>query len=379
MLKNGGRRKIQKKMTKFVMTNKVNIMKTQLETQRKKLGFKVYELANKLSIDQSLMSRILSGKREPTETQLKQLANVLAIDYNELLKEKIKQQIQTAIRQYPEISEEIISLVNEERAVYLAGENALEVIDSTPFTGVLNKLSALQEEWSTKKPLDPLQLEKMREYFHTEYTYDSNQIEGNTLDFQETHLVVNEGITIGGKTMKEHLEAINHQDAIEFIVDLVSRKIDFSENILKQIHQLILKEIDKARAGVYRTVQVRISGSKHLPPEPYLLDSLMYDYFRFYQKQKNRLHPVILAAEMHERLVTIHPFIDGNGRTSRLIMNLILLRNGYPIVSLKGDLPSRQRYYKALEAVQVNHESSDFYQLIIERTKISLEEHIKMC
>lgn len=233
-------------------------------------------------------------------------------------------------------------------------------------------------QWENKKPLDATQLQKMANYFNTKYTYESNQIEGNTLDFQETHLVVNEGITIGGKTMREHLEAINHQEAIDFIIDLASNKFDFNERVLKQIHQLILKGTNKSEAGVYRTTQVRITGSKHIPPEAFLLNDLMEDYFHFYNQQKNSLHPVILAAEMHERLVSIHPFIDGNGRTSRLVMNLILLQSGYPIVSLKGDLANRQRYYKALEAVQINHEKDDFYLLIIENTHKSLKEHIKM-
>lgn len=365
-------------MTDFIMTKNDN-MKILLETQRKKLGFKIYELASKIGVDASLMSRILSDKREPSEKQLRALSAVLAINYDELIKEKIKNQIQLALRQYPEMSDDIIAMVAEERVAYLSGKQGLEVIDLSMLTSELEELSLLQNKWSSQKPLGMVQLAKMKEYFYTEYTYESNQIEGNTLDFQETHLVVNEGITIGGKTMREHLEAINHQEAIEFIVDLVSNNLDFNESVLRQIHQLILKEIDKRGAGVYRAVPVRISGSKHTPPEPYQLANVMEEYFRFYTMKKDKLHPVILAAEMHERLVTIHPFIDGNGRTSRLVMNLILLKHGYPIVSLKGDLSSRQRYYKALEAVQTNHESEDFYRLILERTKNSLKEHLKMC
>lgn len=365
-------------MPKFVMTI-IDNMKTLLEKQREKLGFKVYELANKIDVDASLMSRVLSGKRELSEKKLKALATVLAIEYDDLIKEKIKNQIQFSVRQYPEIINDIIKMVAEERVAYLSGEQGLDVIDLSMLTAELQDLSQLQNKWSNQKPLDSVQLTKMREYFFTEYTYESNQIEGNTLDFQETHLVVNEGITIGGKTMREHLEAINHQEAIGFIVDLVSNDFDFNEHVLRQLHQLILKEIDKKGAGVYRTVPVRISGSKHLPPDPYQLDGMMADYFRFYKINKDQLHPVILAAEMHERLVTIHPFIDGNGRTSRLVMNLILLKNGYPIVSLKGDLASRKRYYKSLEAVQLDHNSEEFYRLIIERTKNSLNEHLKMC
>lgn len=269
-------------------------------------------------------------------------------------------------------------LAAEERIAFLKSEKKFEVIGTEEIDNDLEKLTEYQKKWKASKPLDLLQLKKMKEFFHTEYTYESNRIEGNTLDFQETHLVVNEGITIGGKSLKEHLELINHQEAVELIVDLAAKRIDFSETILKQIHQLIIKGIDKRGAGTYRKVNVMISGSKHEPPEPYLINKLMEEYFHFYKINKRKLHPVILAAEMHERLVSIHPFIDGNGRTSRLVMNLILLQNGYTIVNLKGNLADRQRYYQSLESVQINHENTDFYRLIIERAKDSLEKHLKL-
>jgi Fic family protein len=218
----------------------------------------------------------------------------------------------------------------------------------------------------------------MEEYFYTSYTYESNRIEGNTLTLQETHLIINEGITIGGKSMNEHLEAINHKEAIDLLKDLVQKKTPLNSYRLKQLHQLILKGIDNRNAGKYRDVPVRISGSSHIPPEPYLIEKMMEDYFLFYETQKSSLHPIILATEMHERLVSIHPFIDGNGRTSRLIMNLILLQNGYTIANLKGNLSDRMKYYNALEKVQVNHESDDFYQLIIRNVHESLKEHIHL-
>lgn len=158
---------------------------------------------------------------------------------------------------------------------------------------------------------------------------------------QETSLVVQEGLTIGGKTMREHLEAVNH-------------------------------------AGRYRSVPVRISGSRHEPPQPYLLDKLMEDYFLHYEQQKRSLHPVILAADMHERLVSIHPFLDGNGRTARLVMNLVLLRNGFTIAILKGDAASRPAYYQALEKVQANNEPQVFYGLVMDAVERSLQGHLGM-
>jgi Fic family protein len=119
-----------------------------------------------------------------------------------------------------------------------------------------------------------------------------------------------------------------------------------------------------------------ISGSSYMPPQPYLLSKLMEDYFIFYNENKDTLHPVVLAAEMHERLVTIHPFIDGNGRTARLIMNLILLQYGYPIANIKGDAESRKRYYASLEKAQTQNDKSDLIQLIAEVVKESLEKYL---
>jgi Fic family protein len=218
----------------------------------------------------------------------------------------------------------------------------------------------------------------MKEYFNIEYTFESNRIEGNTLTLQETQLVVNQGLTISGKSMVEHLEAINHSEAVDFIIELATRKEDLNRRTLMDLHALILKSIDKENAGRYRTVPVMISGSAHKPPQPYLLDKLMEDYFLHYYAQKNKMHPVILAAEMHERLCSIHPFIDGNGRTSRLVMNLILLQNGYTIANMKGDIESRLAYYRGLEKVQVDNEPEIFYSLVIEAVKRSLEAHLSL-
>jgi Fic family protein len=215
----------------------------------------------------------------------------------------------------------------------------------------------------------------IKEALAVEFLYESNRIEGNTLTLRETQLVINEGMTISGKSMREHLEAINHKEAILFIDDLVSQKVDLSEYILKQIHGIVLYGIDRENAGVYRKLPVAIAGSKHLPPQPYLLQDLMEEYFRFYNQEKDKLHPVVLAAEMHERLVTIHPFIDGNGRTSRLIMNLILLQSGFPLAIIGGDYDSRMAYYDALEKVQTENSKEDFILLIAEKVLFALQRY----
>ena len=144
------------------------------------------------------------------------------------------------------------------------------------------------------------------------------------------------------------------------------------------LHNLILRGIDSVNAGVYRQVQVMIQGSAFVPPQPYLVAKEMELYFIWYNENKSKLHPVILAAEMHERLVTIHPFIDGNGRTSRLVMNLILLKHGYAIANIKGDATSRLAYYNALEKSQTQNLKDDFIELIASQELKAIESYINI-
>jgi Fic family protein len=197
-----------------------------------------------------------------------------------------------------------------------------------------------------------------------EYTYDSNRIEGNTLTLRETDLVINKGLTIGGKSMQEHLEAVNHYEAIQYVRELSADSANFSEKVIKDIHAIILQGIDRENAGKYRNVPVAISGSRHIPPQPWQVPVLMEQLIAWYAENESGLHPVVLAAEVHERIATIHPFIDGNGRTVRLIMNLILMQRGYLVVNIAGDTESRLAYYNALEKVNLEGEKGDFIELI---------------
>lgn len=203
------------------------------------------------------------------------------------------------------------------------------------------------------RPFDGYQIEKLHEVFDTEYTYHSNKIEGSTLTLRETDLVVNKGMTIGGKSLREHFEAVNHAHAITRIRQLADRNADVDEHVVRELHALIMQGIDYDFPGRYREERVRIGGSQHVPPNYIKVPELMGELYAFYEANKAAMYPVQLAAEMHEKLVTIHPFRDGNGRTSRLVMNLILLRNGYPITVISGDPAERLRYYETLEAAQI--------------------------
>lgn len=244
---------------------------------------------------------------------------------------------------------------------------------------VLQDVDSLKAELATLRPLPPEALKKIADALEMEYTYESNRIEGNTLTLQETALVVNEGVTISGKSMREHLEAINHAQAIDFIKDIAQQKIEISERTIKEIHAIVLHGINRENAGRYRTVPVLITGSTHMPPQPYLIEKQMEDFIlKFQQMEKGGIHPVIIAGYLHDELVRIHPFIDGNGRTCRLLMNLYLLLHGYILVTLKGDNDKKLQYYKALEKSHTEHEPKAFYLLVAEAEKEALQRYIQI-
>ena len=242
-------------------------------------------------------------------------------------------------------------------------------------TALLSRIDVLQAQLNHYRDIDQASIEKA---LNIEYTYDSNRIEGNTLTLRETDLVIHKGLTVGGKPLVEHLEAINHYEAVELIRDLAQQNASFDRPALLSLHALVLRGIDKHYAGRFRDIPVMISGSRHTPPQPLQVDPLMDDYFSFYEKSKDALHPVILATEMHERLVTIHPFVDGNGRTARLVMNLILLQRGYPIAIIHGDTESRLQYYDALEQCNLKQDKTAFYDFIATIILQSLEKRLSL-
>ena len=246
-------------------------------------------------------------------------------------------------------------------------------------SSLLHGCDTLKERLSGLRPLPSDALQKIEEAYNIEYTYESNRIEGNTLTLQETELVVNEGVTIAGKSMREHLEAINHAEAIDYIRDFAKSDIEISERTIKEIHSLVLHGINRENAGRYRTVPVMISGSTHMPPQPYLIQKQMEDFMiKYRQMEEEKVHPVLIAAYLHDELVRIHPFIDGNGRTSRLLMNLYLLRNGYTLVTLKGSNEDKISYYKALEESHTENKPEAFQKLVVEAEIASLQRYLSI-
>jgi Fic family protein/DNA-binding Xre family transcriptional regulator len=362
---------------KFVNVIFVNMeLSVLLKEGRIKKEWSLRKLGAETSIDSSLLNKFEKGERIPTKPQINRLLEILELDKKETLTLWLGEKIYRIV-EHEEFYAESMMFADHKISYGLSTAEKLQNQLPERLQTLLSDCDVQRDEWNQLKPLNGIQLQKMNEYFRLNYTYESNRIEGNTLTLQETHLVINEGLTIGGKSMREHLEVVNHSEAIEYISEIVQNKVDFTERVLKQIHYLILKGIDRENAGVYRSIGVRISGSSHLPPEPFLLNRMMEEVFEYYQKNKNLLHPIILAAEMHEQIVRIHPFIDGNGRTTRLIMNLILLQNGFPIANIKGDLTSRLAYYKALENAPGDQKAS-FYELVADTVKTALNEHIEL-
>ena len=229
-----------------------------------------------------------------------------------------------------------------------------------------DEVDSLKKELDSKRPIPKETLKSLKESINLEWTYNSNGIEGNTLTLRETQVVL-EGITVGGKSIKEHLEAINHEKAILYLDDLVKDKNPITEWNIKNIHQLILKDIDNENAGRYRRENVTIKGATHIPPDyikiPELMEKLILNYNTW-----NEYHPIIKAVLLHGELVKIHPFVDGNGRTSRLLMNLDLMNSGYNPVIIKKE--SRLKYYEALDKAHTTGNYTDFVKLV---TKLEVE------
>jgi Fic family protein len=239
----------------------------------------------------------------------------------------------------------------------------------------LKKLTDKKDQLQKLRPLSADYLKNLSEWFKVELTYNSNAIEGNTLNRRETALVIEKGVTVKGKTLTEHLEATNHAEAIDYVKDLAAntKQQDLTKQDVMNIHKLILQKIDDENAGKYRNVPVAIAGSDVELPDPLKVPELMEEFFTWL-KNKSDIHPVIVAADAHYKLVRIHPFVDGNGRTARLLMNLLLMQANYPITVIGND--KREDYINALEKAHMTGDLSNFYSLVINAVDSSLDVYL---
>lgn len=226
------------------------------------------------------------------------------------------------------------------------------------------------------RPLNETELKRLLDEFIIENTYDSNAIEGNTLTLRETALILQEGLTIAEKPIKDHLEAIGHRDAFEYVMTLADASTPLSERVIKDIHTLVLMN-DRLNKGVYRSVPVTILGAIHTPPQPYLVPVQMEQLLADYEGMKRDLHIVEAVTEFHLRFEGVHPFIDGNGRTGRLILNLELIKAGLLPVNIK--FADRRKYYDAFDVYHGEAQSAEAMTELITGYEIAeLEKRISI-
>jgi Fic family protein len=239
---------------------------------------------------------------------------------------------------------------------------------------ILIRADELKAQFDHFRPLPPELVKNLNEWFRIELTYTSNAIEGNTLTRSETALVVEKGITVKGKSVVEHLEAINHAEALDFIIGLVDKSHeDITKRDILDIHSLILKKIDDSNAGKYRNVVINVQGTTHSFPNPEKVPELMDGFFEWLQN-KNSDHPIKVAADAHFKLVSIHPFADGNGRTARILMNLLLMQEGFPPAVIKAE--DRLEYINAVEKGQKTGQLDDYYRVIYKAVARSLDVYL---
>lgn len=237
---------------------------------------------------------------------------------------------------------------------------------------MFQQLDHLKTKLDGYRPLPATVVENLHDNLLVNWTFHSNAIEGNTLTLQETRVAL-EGITVGGKSLREHFEAINHREAILYVEQLVQQQEQLSEWQIRQLHGLILKNIDQDNAGQYRKVNVLISGASHRPPDFLVVPEQMQALVSWQQTTAQQLHPVERAARLHGELVKIHPFTDGNGRTSRLLMNLELMKAGFPAALIR--IEQRLAYYQALDKAHTTGDYQDFIRLVAQCVEQSFEPY----
>lgn len=218
---------------------------------------------------------------------------------------------------------------------------------------ILKKIDSIKEKIDAHRPMDSHMVKQLREYFRIGMTYTSNALEGNSLTETETKIVLEDGITIGGKPVRDHLEALGHSEAYDLLFRLAKNK-DITETNIKELHRLFYYRIDASQAGKYRKQKVIITGTDFIPPAPDKISNLMESFVDGIPGIREKNHPVEFASIIHKELVTIHPFIDGNGRAARLLMNLALLQSGYPVAIIP---PVLRREY--LDTLNKTHKGDD--------------------
>lgn len=259
--------------------------------------------------------------------------------------------------------------------LYMIPENAMKPLDGrSNKRNVLLDIQRKRERLTELRPLTQGEVERLAEEFMIEFTYNSNAIEGNTLTLKETALAL-EGMTIDQKPLKDHLEAVGHRDAFLYVQDIAKRELPLSETVIKNIHALVLMNRPDDK-GVYRRIPVRIMGAYTEPVQPYMIEPKMAELLAANEERKNTMNDIERIALFHLEFEGIHPFIDGNGRTGRLILNLDLIRNGYPPINVK--FTDRKRYYDAFDAFYKHGDSAAMTDLIAEYVDFRFDDYFSV-
>ena len=240
----------------------------------------------------------------------------------------------------------------------------------------LQEIDNLKAKIDSFRPLSENILKQIKAYFKISFTYTSNAIEGNTLSLSETKIIIEDGITIGGKPVKDHLEVIGQANAYDLLFDIAQNEKDITEQTILKLHHMLYNNIDEAKSGKYRDCNVLITGSEYELPKHDKLSELMQEFCAEIPVKKENLHPVEFSAWLHERLVSIHPFIDGNGRTARLIMNLALLQAGYNIITIPPVV--RNDYIFGLQEAQLKDNIQPFTNFISEMVLEAQKEYLRI-
>lgn len=274
-----------------------------------------------------------------------------------------------------------IAGVERKGNLYMIPEDAEQPIDARTYTKtslkksytpILEQINSLKKSLDSCRPLTPAEVDAIKEVFLVEHTYNSNAIEGNTLTLQETALVL-QGVTIDKKPLKDHLEVVGYKEAFQYVEELAKQDKDLSEFDIKSIHNLVLADRPEDR-GTFRRVNVRIAGALTNPVQPYLIEPKIEELLNNYKVWSKTMHIVERVANFHLQFESIHPFIDGNGRTGRLIMNLQLIKEGLPAINIK--FADRRKYYDAFDEYSRTGSSEAMTKLVGEAVISRLREMI---
>ncbi len=257
--------------------------------------------------------------------------------------------------------------------LYMIPENAVKPRDGRKSqTGLIFEIREKLSRLNKMRPLTPGEVDRLQKEFMVDFTYNSNAIEGNTLTLKETAMVL-EGITIDQKPLKDHMEAVGHKDAFLYVEDIAKKNTPISQTIIKNIHSLVLMNQPEDK-GVYRSIPVRISGAYTTPVSPYMIEPKMTELLIENEKRCQTMETIERIARFHLEFEGIHPFIDGNGRTGRLIVNLDLIQNGYPPINVK--FADRKRYYDAFDAYYKDSNADEMINLIAKYVEERLDEYL---